>query len=158
MHKQLLKVSEYLKVIHYIKQKYNRFQLMLLRGQLAMTEIVTMCEKIKNIFCWFHHRKTKQLLLLFITILAIIIFVPIKLVLLYAIFKMFKRGLSHRQRTKELNKVILVEIFQKLIDENNIIEAKAWMVNRNIPYTRQSYDYINFQKKIREWMSLNLGV
>lgn len=24
MHKQLLKVSEYLKVIHYIKQKYNR--------------------------------------------------------------------------------------------------------------------------------------
>ena len=40
-------------------QKYNRLQLMLLKGQLVLTEIVTMCEKIKNIFIWYHHRKTK---------------------------------------------------------------------------------------------------
>lgn len=42
-----------------IKEKYARFQRMLLRGQLVLTELVTLTEKIKNIFMWYHHRKTK---------------------------------------------------------------------------------------------------
>ena len=75
-----------------------------------------MCEKVKNIFSWYHHRKTKELLLLLLAILVVIIFLPIKLMLLIVVFKMFQRGLTHRVRAREMNKVIIFEIFHKIIE------------------------------------------
>ena len=139
-------------------QKYNRLQMMLLRGQLVLTELVTLSEKIKNIFMWYHHRKTKELLLLIITILTVLLFIPIRLLALACLFKFFKKGLSHHLRTRELNKVILFEIIHRIIEENGLTEAKAWMLNRNIPYNKNGYEYSNFEKKVKEWMGTHLAV
>lgn len=80
---------------------------MLLRGQLYLTELVNLTEKVKNIFIWYHHNKTKELLLLLLVVLAVIVFIPIRLILLVMIYKMFSRGCTHRNRTREVNRIIL---------------------------------------------------
>lgn len=119
-------------------QKYQRLHLWLLRGQLVLTELVTLSEKVKNIFLWYHHRKTKELLFLLLAVLAVIVFVPIKLLLLGAVYKMFRRGLNHRTRTREINKYILMEIFQNLVEEFNLVEIKAFIIEPNKLFDRRS--------------------
>jgi hypothetical protein len=62
---------------------------------------------VKNLFLWYHHRKTKELLLLVLAVLAVLLFVPVRLILLGALWRMFRKGLNHQLRVREINKVIL---------------------------------------------------
>lgn len=78
--------------------------------------------------------------------------------LLFVVFKMFKKGLTHRSRTKEMNKVIIFEIFHKIIEEHSYNQVKMCLLERNRLFDRNIHDYVHFEKKVREWLSSNLGV
>lgn len=103
-----------------------------------LTELVNLSEKVKNVFSWYHHRKTRELLVLVLGVLGVILFVPIRLVLLLVVYKMFRRGLTHRVRTREINKYILMEIFQNLVEEFNLPEMKSFILEQNKPFDRRS--------------------
>jgi hypothetical protein len=118
--------------------------MMLLRGQLILTEFVTLSEKIKNIFLWYHHRKTKEMLIVISILLAVLIFIPIKLILLIGIYKMFRRGLIYRTKVRETNKIILVELFHSILEEHNLQEYKAFLIDRNRPFEKKSLEYAHF--------------
>lgn len=87
-----------------------------MRGQLWLTEFVTISEKIKNTFLWYHHKKTKELLLLLLAALAIIYFIPIRIMLLVLLYKTYNKGVLHHTKVRNLNRVILYEIFKLCID------------------------------------------
>lgn len=46
---------------------------------------------------------------------------PVRLMLLGVIYKMFRSGLTYQNRTREVNKVILYEIFSNLVEELGLV-------------------------------------
>ena len=56
---------------------------------------------------WYHHKKTKQLVLGLLIALLVLTFVPLRLIFLALVYKTFRRGLTYRARTRELNRIIL---------------------------------------------------
>ncbi len=125
-------------------QKYQRLHEVLLKGQLVLTEGVTICEKVKNIFCWYHHQKTGKLLILLVVALVVIVFIPIRLILLLAIYRAFKKGLTFRSRTKELNRVVLLAVLRVVGEEMSNAELRPWLNDPSRPVDRRSGEWSGF--------------
>ena len=124
-----------------IIEKYQRFTYWLLKGQLVLTEIVTLIEKIKNFFTWEHHRKTYDIFVGLLVVLAVVLLVPIRPIMLFAWYRTLRKGLSYRNRTRTLNRLILSEVFRIFVDENNFNDMKPYLLHPSEPINKKLTEY-----------------
>jgi hypothetical protein len=87
----------------------------LLRGQLALTEIVSLCEKVKNLFSWYHHRKTQWLFLLLLASFAACLFLPLRAIALLALTATAINGWHHHSRLCMRNQFVVMALLRLVI-------------------------------------------
>jgi hypothetical protein len=102
---------------------------------------------------WYHHKKTKELLLLLLLALVVICFLPLRLIILYLLFKEYNKGITHHIRIRNLNRAIIYEIFKLCIEDNNFNEIKGYLTqNTKVLEKKSVSEYNAFEKKIREYI------
>ena len=74
-------------------------------------QLVNFIEKVKNLFTWYHYKKSHVFFCLMLLALVIIIFIPIKVILIYMLYKMFKSGKKFSEKTMRHNQTVLKEVF-----------------------------------------------
>ena len=70
-------------------------------------ELVNYIEKVKNIFKWYHHKKTRIVYIGLVLFLVIIVFIPIRFILLVVVYKTFKKGQVYYEKTKIYNEKVI---------------------------------------------------
>jgi hypothetical protein len=59
-------------------------------------QLVNFIEKIKNIFIWYHHKKTLQAYMIFLAIFGVIIFIPVRVMFLVLLIKKLSSGKKYK--------------------------------------------------------------
>jgi len=90
-----------------IYKKYKRLQEYIYKAQNSLMQLVNFIEKVKNIFTWYHYKKSHIVFYMLLLFLIVIIFVPIKVILVYLLYKQFKKGATYSEKTMKHNQAIL---------------------------------------------------
>jgi hypothetical protein len=104
---------------------------------------------VKNIFTWYHHKKSKIVYLGLVTVLVVIVFVPIRFILLVAVYKKFKKGKRYFAKTKEYNELVVNEIFLMTAKESKIEDFFQYLSNDSKALNKKDSDYLVFEKKVK---------
>jgi hypothetical protein len=81
-----------------------------------LTEIVTLCEKAKNLFCWYHHAKTKWLFLVVLGCFLALFFLPLRALALLGLVATCHRGWQHHARVCQRNQFVVFAILRLVVD------------------------------------------
>lgn len=113
---------------------------------------MSICEKIKNIFVWYHHRKTKFIFAILIGALLVISFVPVRVLLVFGLYKLLKNGLCHKRKTNEVNRMIVSEVLHICIEENGLEEMRQYELQKLRILDKKHNDYITFERKAKDYL------
>lgn len=90
-----------------IYKKYKRLAEILLRCQNLALFIVSIFEKTKNVFIWYHYEKTKLLFLGLLGLLLLFVCIPFRLIAIFLLFNSIKKGLKYHNRVQDINCIVL---------------------------------------------------
>jgi len=141
-----------------IYKKYKRLQEVLLKLQNAIMEVVNYLEKVKNLFTWYHHKKTRIVYLGLVGVLFVVVFVPIRFLLLIVVYKKFKKGKLYYRQTIEYNEAVVSEIFSLTQRENKLTDMGQYLSNDGKLLNKKDPDYLVFEKKVKENLQTILGI
>lgn len=84
-----------------------------------LTQLVTIIEKVKNIFTWYHYQKTRLFFLILAGCVFALLILPVRLILFCVLLKMMLKGAKYHANIQDINKVIIIELIRIIIRENN---------------------------------------
>lgn len=67
-----------------------------------------MAEKIKNLFIWYHYKKTKLLFSVIAGLLFALIVLPSRIILFVMLLKIMLKGSKYHANIQDINKVIII--------------------------------------------------
>lgn len=126
---------------------------MLLRGQLALTEIVTLCEKAKNLFCWYHHRKTRWLFLVLLALFCALFFLPLRALAVIGLVLTCNKGWQHHAKVFQRNQIVVFAILRLIAEEEGLSSLRENFEDTKRPYDKRSSEYAAFERKAREGLA-----
>lgn len=84
-----------------------------------------------------------------VAVLVVIVFVPIRMILLLAVYKKFKKGREYFAKTKEYNELVVNEMFVMTVKESKIEDFLQYISNDSKVLNKKDSDYIVFEKKVK---------
>lgn len=112
-----------------------------------------MLEKIKNLFIWYHYKKTKLLFWIIAAAVFILMILPIRLILFAAVLKMMKKGSKYHANIQDINKVIIIELVRIIIRENNFNNMSLYFKEHFRPYNFRTLEAETFVKTCKDELS-----
>jgi hypothetical protein len=82
---------------------------------LALTEVVTLCEKAKNLFCWYHHRKTKWLFLVLLCLFLLLFLLPLRAMAVIGLAVMCQRGWNRQGKIYQRNQFVVLAVLRLIV-------------------------------------------
>lgn len=113
-----------------IYKKYKRLQQILFQAQTLIYKLVTVIEKFKNLFIWYYYQKTKVFFLILVMILVGLLVLPLRFILLIALFRTMKKGEAYHRKTQEINKMIILQLFRVIVEENNLKNFNHYLLHQ----------------------------
>ena len=107
-----------------IYKKYKRIQYLLLKAQNLMMTAANYSEKVKNIFTWYHHKKTYLVLKIVTLTFLAVTFLPLRYIVLFGLLRMFNRGREYHNKVQRYNSILVNEIFKICVAENGLENIK----------------------------------
>ena len=77
-------------------------------------------------------------------VLVVIVFIPIRVILLIAVYKKFKKGREYFVKTREYNELVVNEIFVMTVKESRIEEFLQYVSNDSKVLNKKDGDYLVF--------------
>lgn len=97
---------------------------------------------------WYHHKKTRILYLGLVAVLIVIIFVPVRVILVVAIYQAFKKGKNYQAHTQKYNEQVVHELYLLTIKENKLEDTMLPYLNLDTkPLNKNLPEYQLFEKK-----------
>lgn len=129
---------------------------MLLQGQLVLGELVGLCEKAKNLFCWYHHRKTRWLFLVLLGLLVLLSLVSLRFLALVALMRMFHKGRQHYAKLQQLNQVIVYSLLRITVEEEGLASLRENFEDPARFFDRRNSEFAVFERRGSAWLSETL--
>lgn len=105
---------------------------------------------MKNLFCWYHHKKTKWLFLVFLTAFFALFFLPLRFLAFLAVVKMCAGGKERYLRVQRQNKDIVMEMMKIVIEEEDLVNMREYLDSPLKIIDKKMGEYNTFEKKIKE--------
>lgn len=103
-----------------IYKKYKRLVELLLQAQIILTKFVSFIEKTKNLFIWYHFKKTQSLFFILLAVAITILVFPFRFIMCALVIKQMFKGSKYHENIQDLNRLIILELIRIIIRENNM--------------------------------------